>query len=67
MPRVKIATEGMFEKERHGAGSVVEVSDETLALNTSWMTPTDEPLNKVPPAADKVAKGDSKKSEQENK
>jgi len=58
--KVKIATEGVFDRERVGAGSVVEVSEETLELNKSWMQPTDEPLNILPPSKKKAEKTEEK-------
>lgn len=53
---VKIETETVWENQRRGVGSVIDVPAETFELNTSWMKATDEPLKDVPPAKDKPEK-----------
>lgn len=58
--KVKIATDGVFDRERIGAGSVVEVSEDIFELNRSWMTATDEPLNRLPPSKKKAEKTEEK-------
>lgn len=51
---VKITTEAVWEKERRGVGSVIDVPADVFEANKSWMTATDEPLNDVPPSKKKA-------------
>ncbi len=50
--KVKIATAAVLgegdDRKRYEAGSVVEVTPDQYALNSEWMTPTDDPLFEAP-------------------
>lgn len=56
---VKIDTECFWgegkDRKRLGVGSVIEVTEETYNLNSSWMKPTDDKPKEVKPAAEKEA------------
>lgn len=57
---VKIKTETVWNKERLGAGSVIEVSAETYEQNKKWMEPVDDKAESVvPPKKDKRVPGES--------
>ncbi len=47
--KVKITTECVWDKKRHGVGSVIEVPVEVVEKNP-FMKATDEPLKEVQPA-----------------
>ena len=57
---VKIDTETVWNKERIGAGSVIEVSAEVYEQNKGWMSAVDDKAeNIVPPKKEKKPSGDS--------
>lgn len=58
--KVKIDTAAFWgegrERERHEAGSVIEVSAEVYEMNSFWMKPTDDELKKIATPKDPKAK-----------
>lgn len=58
---VKIDTEAVWDGERIGVGSVIDVTAETFELNKSWMKATDAPLKKIAPAPETAKPTDQEK------